>query len=190
MRRIREAGIEIPANVTFVPVDFRRGELDSALRAAGYDSSEVTFFIWEGVTMYLPEAAIEETLRWIASQCPGSEIVFDFVYRSVIDFLASISIDQLPERARPGVARLQKLEAGEPWIFGIANGAEAAFLEKVGLTLAERLPVGGKESRSRYLTRSDGSFYIPIRTAEQWPPANSGDENVFYCLVVARVQQS
>ena len=43
MRRIRETGIEVPANVTFVPVDFRHGELDGALRGAGYDSSQVTF---------------------------------------------------------------------------------------------------------------------------------------------------
>ncbi len=190
MRRIREAGIEVPANVTFVPVDFRHGELDGALRESGYDSSQVTFFIWEGVTMYLPEAAIEQTLRWIASQAPASEIVFDFVYRGVIDFLTNISIDQLPEQARPSVARLQKLEAGEPWIFGIPNGDEAAFLEKVGLILAERLPVGGKESRTRYLTRSDGSFYIPVQTAQQWPQANPGDEQAYYCLAVARVRSS
>ena len=103
--------------------------------------------------------------------------------------MANISIDQLPEQARPGVARLQKLEAGEPWIFGIANGDEAAFLEKVGLTLIERMPVGGKESRVRYLTRSDGSFYIPIQTPDQWPQASPGDENAFYCLAVARVRR-
>jgi O-methyltransferase involved in polyketide biosynthesis len=149
----------------------------------------VTFFIWEGVTMYLPEAAIEETLRWVASQAPGSEIVFDFVYRGVIDFLAKMSLDQLPELARPGIARVQKLEAGEPWIFGITNGEEASFLEKFGLALVERMPVGGKESRTRYLTRSDGSFYIPIQTPDQWPQANPGDENAFYCLAVARVRQ-
>jgi methyltransferase (TIGR00027 family) len=190
IRRIREAGIEVPANVTFVPVDFRHGELDGALHDAGYDSSQITFFIWEGVTMYLPETAVEETLRWVAAQAPGSEIVFDFVYRGVIDFLTNISLDQMPEQARPGIARVQKLEAGEPWIFGIANGEEAAFLEKVGLALIERMPVGGKESRSRYLTRSDGSFYLPIQTTEQWPQANPGDENVFYCLAVARVRQS
>ena len=140
--------------------------------------------------MYLPETAIEETLQWIGSQAPGSEIVFDFVYRGVIDFLASMPLDQLPEQARPGVARVKKLEAGEPWIFGIAKGAEAEFLEKFGLILSERLPVGGKESRSRYLTRSDGSFYVPIQITEQWPQANPGDENVFYCLAVARVRQS
>ena len=78
-RRIRETGIEVPPNLTYVAVDFRHDKLGDVLAAAGYDSSQRTFFIWEGVTMYLPEAAVEETLRWVAAQAPGSTIIFDFV---------------------------------------------------------------------------------------------------------------
>jgi methyltransferase (TIGR00027 family) len=186
MRRVREAGIEVPRNLTYVPLDFRRDKLDDTLRAAGYDSSQVTFFIWEGVTMYLPETAIEDTLRWIGAQAPGSTVVFDYVYRSVIDFLANMSVDHLPEQARQAVTRIQKLEVGEPWIFGIPNGAETAFLATFGLTVRELMPIGGEESRKRYLTRSDGSFYIPLPPGVERPTAGAA-ANPAYCLAEARV---
>jgi methyltransferase (TIGR00027 family) len=185
-RRVREAGIEVPSNLTYVPVDFRRDQLGSALGGAGYDSSQVTFFIWEGVTMYLPETAIEETLRWIAAQAPGSMLIFDFVYRATIDFVASASFGHLPERAQQAIARVRRLEAGEPWIFGIPNGGEAEFLGKFGLTVSALLPVGGEESRRRYLTRSDGSFYFPLPPGVQRPTVGAA-ANPSYCLAEARV---
>jgi hypothetical protein len=50
--------------------------------------------------MYLPEATIEDTFRWVGSQAPGSVIVFDFVYRAVIDFMANISLEHLPQQVR------------------------------------------------------------------------------------------
>lgn len=159
-RRLQEAGIRIPANLRYIAVDFRHDSLDGALRAGGYDSSRVSFFIWEGVTMYLPQAAVEETLGWVASQLPGSAIVFDFVNQSIIGSMATLALDRLPEAAREPMVRIQRLEAGEPWVFGIQPGAVAEFLGKFGLTLHEVLPVGGEVSRARYLTRSDGSFYI------------------------------
>ena len=186
-RRVRESGIEVPPNLTYVAVDFRHDKLNGALQAAGYESSQVTFFIWEGVTMYLTEAAIEETLRWVAVQAPGSAIVFDYVYRAVIEMMAKmVYMDQLSEAAKQAVARVQKLEAGEPWLFGIPNGAEAEFLGKFGLTLGELMPIGGEESRTRYLTRSDGSFYVPLPPGMQRPPVGAA-ASASYCLAEARV---
>jgi methyltransferase (TIGR00027 family) len=186
-RRIREAGIEVPPNLTYVPIDFRSDSLGGTLEAAGYDSSQATFFIWEGVTMYLPETAIAETLRWVGSQAPGSTIIFDFIYRATLDFLAAIpTFENLPEQAKQAIARVQKLEAGEPWIFGIPNGGEKEFLEKFGLTVRELLPVGGEESRKRYLMRSDGSFYVPLPPGMERPPVGAA-ANVSYCLVEAAV---
>jgi methyltransferase (TIGR00027 family) len=187
IRRVKEAGIEVPTNLTYVPVDFRTDKPGDVLHKAGYVSTEMTVFIWEGVTMYLPETAIEETLGWVGSQAPGSIIVFDFVYRAVIEFMAATTAyDHLPEQARQAIARVRKLETGEPWIFGIPDGAESAFLEKFGLTMIELLPVGGEESRKRYLTRSDGSFYFALPPGMQRPdPATAPRPS--YCLAVARI---
>ncbi|HEY2845824.1 MAG TPA: SAM-dependent methyltransferase, partial [Bryobacteraceae bacterium] len=127
-QRIRETGIEVPPNLTYVPIDFRHDKLGDVLAGAGYDAGKKTFFIWEGVTMYLPEAAVQETLGWVAAQAAGSTIIFDFVGAMVIQFMASVDLNTLPEVARRAVSRLQRLEAGEPWIFGMPDGGESEFL--------------------------------------------------------------
>ncbi len=183
MKRVLDAGIELPANLTYVPVDFRHDKLGDALAAAGYDSSRMTFFIWEGVTMYLTEEAIGETLRWVGAQAKGSVLVFDFVYRSVLTFLQSGSIERLPEAAQRAVNRVRKLEVGEPWLFGIPNGEEKEFLAQFGLTLTDLLPLGSEEAAKRYLTRSDGTFFLP----DVGVTAIGGRANPSYCLIEAKV---
>ncbi|MBZ5633088.1 MAG: SAM-dependent methyltransferase [Acidobacteriia bacterium] len=182
-RRIRETGIEIPANLTYVPVDFRHDKLGDVLAAAGYDSARKTFFIWEGVTMYLPEAAVDETLRWVAAQAPGSTIIFDFVGAMLIKFMATADLSMFPEAAQKAFERLRKLTAGEPWIFGLPDTGEREFLAKLGLELRELLPVGGPDSMKRYLTRSDGTPYIPMPPPQQQAQSQRGG----YCLAEAFV---
>jgi methyltransferase (TIGR00027 family) len=140
--RVQEAEIKVPSNLTYVPVDFRHDTLGDVLAAAGYDSSQRTFFVWEGVTMYLPEAAVEATLRWVAAQAPGSTIVFDFVGAMVIKFMTTVDLNVLPEAAKRAISRLRELIAGEPWIFGIPDTGEREFLSKLGLELREALPLG------------------------------------------------
>ena len=182
-RRVREAGIEIPPNLTYVAVDFRHDKLADVLAAAGYDSTKKTFFIWEGVTMYLPEASVEETLRWVAAQAPGSTIIFDFVGAMVVKFMATADLSKFPEAAQKAFERLRKLTAGEPWIFGLPDTGEREFLAKQGLELVQLLPVGGPESMKRYLTRSDGTPYIEIPPQQQQAQAQRGG----YCLAEAVV---
>src|SRR5215510_1630745 len=70
----------VPDRVVLVPTDFTTRPLDQVLRDAGYDRAQRTFFIWEGVTMYLPEAANLSTLRFIRSgSAPGSSVAYDYV---------------------------------------------------------------------------------------------------------------
>ena len=47
-------------------VDFEKDDLADALTNAGYAATERAVFIWEGVTMYLPRAAIEATLSKVS----------------------------------------------------------------------------------------------------------------------------
>jgi len=48
--------------VRFLGVDFERASLDDALAGGGHRDDVPTFWIWEGVTMYLHVAAIRATL--------------------------------------------------------------------------------------------------------------------------------
>ena len=61
------AGIDA-THVTFVPVDFSRDDAFENLRAAGYDPTKKTLFIWEGVTLYLAE----EDVRRDPPRRPGA----------------------------------------------------------------------------------------------------------------------
>jgi methyltransferase (TIGR00027 family) len=182
-RRVREAGIAVPPNLTYVAVDFRHDKLGDILTAAGYHSNQKTFFIWEGVTMYLPEAAVEETLRWVAEQTPGSTIIFDFVGAMLIQFMATADLSKFPEAAQKAFERIRRLTSGEPWIFGLPDTKEREFLGKLGLELQALLPVGGEESMKRYLTRSDGTPYIQVAPTQQQAQSQRGG----YCLAEAVV---
>jgi methyltransferase (TIGR00027 family) len=146
-----------PANLTYVAIDVQREALADVLIRHGYDPAQRTFFVMEGVTMYLPEEAVRGTLRFVGTHPPGSGIVFDFVHQNLVDMLARLDMAALPESARPFVQRFLNLIKDEPWVFGLPAGDERGFLREFGLELGEVLPIGGQESLERYLTRADGT---------------------------------
>ena len=65
--------------VSFVPVNFARDSLDTALARAGHDRSSPTCWIWEGVVMYLTRDAVNATLGAIAGRsAPGSTLIVNY----------------------------------------------------------------------------------------------------------------
>lgn len=129
----------LPPHVRFVASDFTRDDLESKMLASGYRSSERTFLLWEGVTNYLTEAAVDATLRWCSSAAVGSLLLFTYVHRDVFT---------RPE-AFVGTKRLfASLEkAGEVLRFGMDPGEMPAFLAERGLSLES--DVGAAEYRER-----------------------------------------
>jgi methyltransferase (TIGR00027 family) len=146
-----------PPNLAYVAVDFQRDDLAEVLRRHGHDPSRRTFFIMEGVTMYVPEDGIRSTLRYVAGHPAGSAIVFDFMYRPMIDMLRNINWSTVPDSFTPYLQRFLDLIKDEPWVFGIPVGGERAFLDEVGLELREAITIGGEESIKRYATKADGT---------------------------------
>ncbi len=63
----RIAGRTPPTDIRYVPVDFEQETFSGRLRAAGFVPTEPSVWIWEGVTMYLPLAAVSDTLGQITS---------------------------------------------------------------------------------------------------------------------------
>ena len=132
----------LPPHVRFVAIDFNRQGLESVMPAAGYRESARTFFLWEGVTNYLTEAAVDTTLRWCSRAAPGSLVLFTYVHRDVL--------------TRPGIfvgtdrlfASLAK--AGEQLTFGLEPSELPEFLSKRGLSLES--DVGTAEYRRRSFT--------------------------------------
>ena len=146
-----------PGNLTYVPIDFQREHLPDVLARHGYDAGARTFFVLEGVTMYVPEEGVRATLRFVASHPAGSAIVFDFVYRPMIDMIAKADPATTPKAARPFLERFLNLIKDEPWVFGVQVGRERELLAECGLELRELITIGGEDSLKRYVTKADGT---------------------------------
>jgi methyltransferase (TIGR00027 family) len=145
--QLARAGIALPPDLTFAPVDFETQRLEDGLAAAGWDASAPTFFSWLGVTIYLTRESIMTTLRAIATAAAGSEVVFDY----------SVAPEMLePARRRVYDALAARVaEAGEPWITGFDPAALARDLRALGFTDVD--DVGPDVVNARYFAgRTDG----------------------------------
>lgn len=145
--RLAGAGIAIPANLAFAAVDFERQTLAEGLAAGGFDAGRPAFVSWLGVVPYLTEAAVFETLAWVAALKPGSEVVFDF----------GVTKDQLGLGARLILAAISArvAAAGEPFRTLFAPEELRRRLLDMGFSEAEVL--GSAELNARYFDgRADG----------------------------------
>lgn len=75
----------IPANIDLVAIDFDRESVADVLARRGYDAGRRTFFIWEAVTQYLTEPALESTFRFLSGAAPGSIVAFTYVHQDFLD---------------------------------------------------------------------------------------------------------
>jgi methyltransferase (TIGR00027 family) len=146
--RVRDIMGQPPRNVKYVPIDFTQQKLREVLVKAGFREDRKTFFIWEGVTMYIPESAVNDTLQFVAENtAPGSRIIFDY------DYERAIRGDHDDEVLKASMARLAA--AGEAQIFGFPNDSAREFISKRGLvTLTD---IGPQEMTARYLTGKTGT---------------------------------
>ncbi len=148
----------LPSYVVYIAINFDKQSLEDALLKAGYDKTQKTLFIWEGVTMYLTKEAVDGTLKFIAEQsAPGSSVVFDYCLKSVIEG------DYSTYESGPVV----KLFAsqGEPFVYGIDPKKIRDFLKDRKLELIS--DIGPEEMEKMYLIRSNGAVYGKISGYER-----------------------
>lgn len=124
---LERAGITSPAH--YVTWDFESRPLDElaeALAEAGHDPTRPTITIWEGVTMYLTEAAIDASLRAIAEwSAPGSCLAMTYFAKS------RMQQPTFATRAMQAVVR----GFGEPFKFGWDPAQLPDYLAERGFTL-------------------------------------------------------
>ncbi len=139
-RILSGAGVPIPENLVYVPADFERDELFNLLTVQGYNAAIPTLFIWEGVTFYLSQQAVDEMLRAIGSHAaPGSLLSFDFQH---IDGEHDLIDTKLKD---------------EQIKFGMDAGSCADYLSGFGFQVSEKL--GAQSMEHRYLLASDGTLF-------------------------------
>jgi methyltransferase (TIGR00027 family) len=141
------AGAELAATVP-VTVDFAQESIEQRLREAGLATGASTIWVWEGVSMYLTEPAVRDTLDLFARLSgPGS--------LAVCDVLSD------PRRAGLlGNAQRQVIGAtmawiySEPFLWHCSQDQIAGFFASCGLAVLEDL--GLDELVSRYGKRASG----------------------------------
>jgi methyltransferase (TIGR00027 family) len=75
---LADAGVS-SERVHFVTVDFGSEDLFEALTGAGYEPNRRSLFLWEGVSLYLPEADVRRTMHRLGESAPaGSVLLADF----------------------------------------------------------------------------------------------------------------
>jgi methyltransferase (TIGR00027 family) len=130
----------VPAQTRLVPLDFERGSLEEALKAAGFRSGARTFTIWEGVASYLTPEAVDATLRWAAtSGASESQLALTYVHRGLIDGTVDFP------HAGPWVESVNR--AGEPFVFGFDPASLPEHVAPLGLRVVEDLSTTGALER-------------------------------------------
>jgi len=149
-RRIEAALGRGPSNVIYAKIDFARENLGEVLRRAGFQRDAKTYFLGEGLSMYVPEEGMINMLRAIAAESPpGSGLLLEYLNRGGLDLL----------RSHPTGMIRNAFDWGEPFVFGVPDGQDSEFFRDVGLTLGETLKIGSPASVQRYAMHADGRRY-------------------------------
>ncbi len=134
--KLRKIFGTIPSHVTFVPVDFNTQTLEKRLAESGYDQTLMTLYIWQGVTMYLTNEAVDDTLKFVVNNStPSSAIVFDYIYRQVLDGTQKQSEISSMKRYR--------FMTGEGLTFGVEEGSIGRFLNERGFRQIRDMDANG-----------------------------------------------
>ncbi len=163
--RIKECGLSLPPTVHFVAADLSKLSVAQALAESSFDSAQLAFFSWLGVTMYLTSDANLATLRSIAQLSPpGSELAFTYMEAARL---------QSPS---PAFEEMQKqvTALGEPFLSGFDPDTIAADTAHCGLELIEDLTPAAAlarygRSNDPALSRPSSSHVALARVAQRNP---------------------
>jgi methyltransferase (TIGR00027 family) len=131
--RLQQAGLAVPASLTFAPIDFEGESLADGLKAAGFQADQPAFFQWLGVVPYLTREAVSATLEFIAG-VPGSEVAFDYA-----EPLENYRADR---RAQVTAVAARAAERGEPWLSLFDPAELSELLREKGFSTIEDLGLG------------------------------------------------
>lgn len=135
----------IPSDkMAYVPVDFEKDDLFARLIENGFDTSQRTLYIWEGVTMYLrPEAVDEVLLAIVRNSATSSVLSFDYVN---VYITSESNIIRKDETVR----------------FGMSASAMEDYVRGLGYQVKKN--IGVEDMNRLYLTCENGDIFGNIKT--------------------------
>lgn len=141
LQTLKKISSSISPNIRYLQLDFNRQDLDSLLSEQIIDNTIPTTLVWEGVSNYLQQTAIDKTFAFAAKFPKGSSVIFTYVDKEVLEHPSSFF----------GAERLLKDldEIEERWTFGFAPDQLPAYLRSFRYRLVE--DTGAAGYREKYL---------------------------------------
>jgi methyltransferase (TIGR00027 family) len=141
------AGLGVPDNLTFVPLDFEHHTLAEGLAAAGLDQRLPAFFGWLGVIPYLTRKAFRTAVETIGRLPAGSGVGFDY----------ALPPETLSEAGRTAFDALagRVAAAGEPFQLFFTPEELERELRAAGFHRVEQLDYG-RINELYFKDRADG----------------------------------
>jgi methyltransferase (TIGR00027 family) len=149
-KSLQAAHIHIPPEIRFIPIDFLTESLGDALEKAGYIKQERTLFLWEGVSYYLNQKSVKETLDFVGHSPGDSVIAFDYTIP-----ISKKNVNSL-YGAREFTKSMKEHHPSESFMFYIDNGKIESFLAECNLQMVEYLD--NEAIEQKYLTDEKGDL--------------------------------
>jgi methyltransferase (TIGR00027 family) len=146
VKKLKEVLGKMPSNVCYYQIDFNKQSLDDLAVRNNFNLSIPTTIIWEGVTNYLTQQAVDETFKFVQKLAKSSFIIFTYVNKRVIEnpesFVGTESLFK----------NLSKND--ERWTFGFNPEELSDYLTKFDLTMIK--DIGASEYRNKFMPDRKG----------------------------------
>ena len=149
LRLLKSAGLEKPANLSFLKIDLEMDDIQTILHNSPLDCTSPVFVSCLGVLIYLQRPTVSRIFRALGNLPKGSEFVFTASTRRWNPFF-------LFSAARVAAA-------GEPWLTYFRPSELEEELRSCGFTRIEWLTA--EEATRRYWTNSTISLPAPARSS-------------------------
>jgi methyltransferase (TIGR00027 family) len=151
---LAEAAVDLPASLTFVPLDFEHKTLSEGLAEAGFNAGLPAFFGWLGVVPYLTLDAFRSTLATIGQLPAGTAVTFDYVFApETLSPKRRMVFDTLAKRVEA---------AGEPFRLFFATDELEKELHTAGFHRIEQVD-SDRLNGLYFKDRADGLKLSPVR---------------------------
>jgi len=155
--KLIENGYNIPENLHFVPVDFENSSWWNELLHNGFDVHEKAVVSCTGVTLYLTQEAIKETLQKMSLLAPGSTIAIAFY----------LPLELLEEEDQPllEMAINGAADSGTPFVSFFSTNeivklAEEMDFQKIQIVSTTDMTEKYFQNRDDKLVPASGEFFL------------------------------
>jgi len=154
IQMLQKANVDL-SNINFVEVNFQTNNWLDELILAGYDTTKKTTFLWEGVTLYVSELDIRNTLQVIKAHASKESILVADFYSK--DFVTGEHFPMMKKTLKT------LKETNEEFGFGIPfqkndKTTFQSFISNQNIKLGESYYMGDKLEKGTWMVEAELIF--------------------------------